>query len=730
MTALGFRQRLGSLAVLMSLGVLISASCVQAQPPAATVRNTPAQVSVASRASAVELASEGRFQSVLELLPDDAPETASLRQSLLGHLKQESDRKADIVAEYDETLDKLRTQLEEDNVDEALTSALQLRALRAPGKNVLAEPAVVEVIKQSQIAADEAAEEDRWLESLDLYRSLDALYDDQLTYRPQIERIGRRLRLMDTYAPKALHAIYVDRAKQLGLDEPPPLDQETAKWENRVEGVNRSMVRQALYQSAKGHITTSGYQPLLVDGIKALELFVDVEEIGDTFNSMRDEKLVERFKARLDELRVDMVNSQQQPNFLDAKRLIERVCDANEKTLQLPEPVVLFEFADGAMSGLDDFSGMIWPSDLSEFMRATTGKFTGVGIQISKSGGRLVVISPLENTPAQKAGVKPGDIIAQVDGHDTTNWSLDHAVRAITGPEGTFVNLGIERAGARKLVEVRIRRAEIILESVRGWEHRPEGGWNYIIDPDLKVGYIRLSQFINNSADEMDAAIESMQAQGGPRALILDLRGNPGGLLSSAIEVADRFIERGTIVSTVDARQVPTPPATARSHRTYDNFPVVVLINGGSASASEIVAGALQAHNRAVVVGDRSFGKGSVQDVFPLNTGRAHLKLTTQYYRLPDDTIIHRRPGAKTWGIEPDVPVYMTPAEMTAAFELRQEVDVLRGPDDPAPVNEDGEESPDDIEALVAKNIDPQLSTAVLIAKTQVMADKIKVARN
>lgn len=194
--------------------------------------------------------------------------------------------------------------------------------------------------------------------------------------------------------------------------------------------------------------------------------------------------------------------------------------------------------------------------------------------------------------------------------------------------------------------------------------------------------------------------------------------------------MADRFIERGTIVSTVDARQVPTPPATARSHRTYDNFPVVVLINGGSASASEIVAGALQAHNRAVVVGDRSFGKGSVQDVFPLNTGRAHLKLTTQYYRLPDDTIIHRRPGAKTWGIEPDVPVYMTPAEMTAAFELRQEVDVLRGPDDPAPVNEDGEESPDDVEALVAKNIDPQLSTAVLIAKTQVMADKIKVARN
>src|SRR5690606_24892022 len=138
----------------------------------------------------------------------------------------------------------------------------------------------------------------------------------------------------------------------------------------------------------------------------------------------------------------DVANAQQQPNFLDAKRLIDRICEANASTLQLPEPVILFEFADGAMSGLDDFSGMIWPSDQSEFMRATTGKFTGVGIQISKSSGRLVVISPLENTPAQRAGVKAGDIIAQVDGHDTTNWPLDHAVRAITGPEDTSVTLG------------------------------------------------------------------------------------------------------------------------------------------------------------------------------------------------------------------------------------------------------------------------------------------------
>src|SRR5690606_1109165 len=122
--------------------------------------------------------------------------------------------------------------------------------------------------------------------------------DDQLTYRLQIERIGRRLRLLDTYAPAALYALYVERAKQLDLDEPPPLDAEVARWENRVEGINRSMVRQALYQAAKGHITTTGYRPLLVDGIKALELFLDVPEIADTFTSMKNPDLTNRFKTK------------------------------------------------------------------------------------------------------------------------------------------------------------------------------------------------------------------------------------------------------------------------------------------------------------------------------------------------------------------------------------------------------------------------------------------------
>jgi carboxyl-terminal processing protease len=371
---------------------------------------------------------------------------------------------------------------------------------------------------------------------------------------------------------------------------------------------------------------------------------------------------------------------------------------------------------------------------LEEFNKTTQGEFSGVGIQIqSDESGNLKVVSPLEDTPAYKAGIKPDDIISHINGKSAKNISLNQAVRTITGPSGTMVTLTV-RSPDGKVKDYPIKRETIKVASLKGWLRKPGGGWDYTVDAENKIAYMRLTNFTKDSPRELDKAIDQIKENGG-RGIILDLRYNPGGLLTSATEIADKFLKEGVIVSTHPDRDTGNPPtvAVAKPEDGDTDLPLIVLVNQYSASASEIVSGALKDQKRALIVGERTFGKGSVQMLFPLADRTAYLKLTTSHYYLPSGRCLHREENSKEWGVEPDVTVEMTPEQMRAAIDARQDSDVLRDPGAPAhgdapKLQDKGQKVEEKVGKKVKKGLlssDPQLSAALLLLKLQLAGAQI-----
>ncbi|HEX7009644.1 MAG TPA: S41 family peptidase, partial [Phycisphaeraceae bacterium] len=593
------------------------------------------------------LAEAGRFDELLTRLKAGSPDVFGLPgvESLIADLERYQAHSADQVQHrrqaYQEALAKIDQERQAGWLEEALVAAIDAHSLAEDQVALLSDQKVQTLVQEAQHAAQAAEEAQDWVQALTYYRLLDLLFDDHATYRDDVRRIARHVRVLELYAPARLQELYRAQMKRReqaraqrdaqnadgdakadaddALNTPDDPIVEQGPWQVRLKGVQISMLRQALRQAAQQHIGHKGYTTLMQGAIDALLVLVRSKALGDTFPSLNDPLRVRPFQAELERIAGNLkAPTRQEMTFLETISLIDRIMLRNNQTVNLPEAVLVYEMTEGAMEMLDEFSAVIWPWDREQFARSTSGRFTGVGIQIRRQNGRLVVVSPLPDTPAQRAGIKAGDIIAQVDGRDTSTWSLDRAVREITGPEGTYVTLGIERADKPDLIEYRIQRAQIDIDSVRGWARLGGDRWDYFIDPENRIGYVRLSQFIPQTADELDEAVSQMEADGPLNGLILDLRFNPGGLLGSAIAVADRFVAEGPIVFTVNADGERTAESRAKRHHTYKPFPVVVLINQGSASASEIVAGALQDYGRAVIVGTRSFGKGSVQDVFQL----------------------------------------------------------------------------------------------------------------
>lgn len=311
---------------------------------------------------------------------------------------------------------------------------------------------------------------------------------------------------------------------------------------------------------------------------------------------------------------------------------------------------------NGMLDGLDPYSNFIGPTEWKQFDRATKGKFGGIGVQISMQDGVLTVISPLAGTPAYEAGIIAGDRILEVNGEDLRGWTLNDVVDKLTGPAGSEVTMKILHPPYDgKPFTVTLKRANINIESVLGDTHGPDDQWDFMIDKENKIGYIRINSFIQDTKDDLLTAIEKLQKEG-MKGLILDLRYNPGGLLTSAIEVSDLFVKDGTIVSTKGRRGIDRV-YEAKADGTLPDFPMVILVNGYSASASEIVAACLQDHKRAIIVGERTWGKGSVQNVIELENGSSALKLTTAAYSRPNGHNIHRFEDSKPddeWGVSPN----------------------------------------------------------------------------
>ncbi|MFO0868891.1 MAG: S41 family peptidase [Pirellulales bacterium] len=323
----------------------------------------------------------------------------------------------------------------------------------------------------------------------------------------------------------------------------------------------------------------------------------------------------------------------------------------------------------GLLTKLDQHSSYIPPDDIESFKGSVESEFGGIGIQVSLEGGRLIVISPLVGTPAYRAGIQAGDWISEINGQTTRDITLDEAVKRMKGKIGTTVRVTVVHARDGKSEALTLAREVVRVETVLGDRRRADDSWDFLLDHERKIGYIRLTSFGRHTPNELRKALQQLADQQ-VRALILDVRFNPGGLLSAAIDVSDLFVADGRIVSTV-GRNVDEQVVYAKREGTYGDFPLVVLANQFSASASEIVAACLQDHERAIVVGERTWGKGSVQNIIELEGGRSALKLTTASYQRPNGRNIHRFEGAgeeDEWGVKP-----------SPGYEVKLSVDELRG---------------------------------------------------
>ena len=337
----------------------------------------------------------------------------------------------------------------------------------------------------------------------------------------------------------------------------------------------------------------------------------------------------------------------------------------------------------GMLSKLDQYSNFIPPERLQRFKSGVENEFGGIGIIVSTRKGRLEIISPLVGTPAYRAGMLPGDHILEIGGQTTEGMTIDGAITLMKGEIGSSIDVKIRHAGDKTPVVLNLKREIIRVPTVFGHRRNADDSWDYFCDRRRKIGYVRMTGFGRHSVAELRSAIRRLRKQE-MRGLILDLRFNPGGLLSAAIQVCDMFVSQGVIVST-QGRNTPKRVWRARKSDTHAGFPMVVLVNHYSASASEIVSACLQDHNRATVVGERSWGKGSVQNIIELENGLSALKLTTAGYRRPSGKNIHRFEGASEqdeWGVKPNdgFEVKFSGAENRALTAFRQQLDVVKRP--------------------------------------------------
>ncbi|MCA9011577.1 MAG: S41 family peptidase [Planctomycetaceae bacterium] len=308
----------------------------------------------------------------------------------------------------------------------------------------------------------------------------------------------------------------------------------------------------------------------------------------------------------------------------------------------------------GMATHLDPYSSYIAPRNVRQFDRFIDQEFGGIGIHVNGTGGKLEILSVLPGTPAFRAGLKAGDEIVEVDAKSTKGLTQAALTERLIGPSGRPVELGIVRAGSAATEHISVVRETIQIPTVVGMQRNPDQTWNYWLDAASKLGYLRITHFTKHTPEELQLVMETL-TMSELKGVVVDLRSNPGGLLTAAIEISDMFLESGKIVS-VKGRAVPERSWQAKPGNTFPAIPVAVLVNRYSASASEVLSAALQDNSRAVIIGERTFGKGSVQTVLRLESGKSLLKLTTANYYRPNGVNIHRTEDMRPeddWGVQP-----------------------------------------------------------------------------
>jgi carboxyl-terminal processing protease len=685
-------------------------------------------------------ASDGHWDAV-ELLLNNVPEdeeSAELK-SFKAQLKtyrehRNAEQLASSVAR-DEALVEMKTRFDDGNILQAMQSAVKAQTLSNSLDEIMYNEDVQAVLMQAQrdVASLNQSENILTAQTLLFYlrtfyegtsrRDLYELWNDEL------EAVALQVSLLRQYAPKHLHTLFVARAEILG-DEPPEdyTEQAADNWIERIHDIDEPMVIRALAAAVNEHMSSPQWNELIEGGLNAVKKLGETPIIEETFKKASDPHLQAMW---IDGVNDELESSPQYLQHISGKRLLtqifKRLLTLNDKAMELPKGMILREFGDGSMGKLDKYSAIIWPDEKRRFDQQTEGNFVGVGIVIRENTkGEIMVVNPIEGAPAYYGGIQPEDVILAVNGKSASGWSLNDAVDRITGPRGTAVNLTIRRETEDEPMNITLTRDSIKLHSVQGWwkkdlDEEGQPNWDWYVDNENKIGYIRLTNFSEESCSDMLSAIREMNKEGQPKGLILDLRYNPGGLLPSARQISDLFVNSGTIVSGETANGEESFHMRARQNQSHlADWPVVLLINEGSASASEIVAGCVQAHNAAIIVGQRSWGKGSVQTVHQIAMD-ANVKLTTQYYRLPSPDggitpgrFVHKRRGSTDWGVVPHIEVKMSPDQITKSNQLRQDADTI--------LVDTVLDERLDINDLITLGLDPQLETALLLLRANALS--------
>ncbi|HEX4142122.1 MAG TPA: S41 family peptidase [Pirellulales bacterium] len=387
------------------------------------------------------------------------------------------------------------------------------------------------------------------------------------------------------------------------------------------------------------------------------------------------------------------------------------------------EPVDNQKLFEGAIKGmvdqLDPFSGYIGRRDARQFQQVVLEqRFDGIGIEVAidPKTRQLRVSTPMVGTPAYEAGIQAGDLITAIDGRDTTGVALGQLSELLRGDSGGVVTLDVLRGGETKPREFRLVRREIKVDTVLGDTRKADDTWNFFLPGKDHLGYVRITSFGDRTAEEFEAALDELRA-GGVRGLVLDLRDNPGGLLDSAADVAGLFLDAGDLLVTTRGREGKELERwVVERTGAYRQLPLVVLVNHDSASAAEIVAAALADHHRAIIVGERTYGKGTVQNVIPIEGGRSVLKLTIATYWRPSGKNIHRLDRSRRndeWGVKPDAgdEVKLSNKAFAQWQKERRERDVI------------GAKTPSGAEQK-APLVDPQLDRAVECLEDEIARER------
>jgi len=737
------------------VGLALFAGTVAAQP-ADTVATGQGGNAVSNVWNAAESGSESGLRDRL----GDLGAATAVDPALLSSIELYQTNLAQREATRTEKVEEVRTEIEDAfaafkdsgsriKLSEALTSAVELQMLLSEDEAFFADTTVASLLDEARTGAAQAEADADWIMASELYYRLDAVYDRSGEFQPDLDRLTKRLGMIRLYAPERLWALRNERRLDEDLDPLPPYNAYGDDFRTKLDGINRAMVYKALSRAAMNHVERQNpdnldgvnLRAMLHAGLGAVQTMATTTDLEAAFPRLADETQRAAFISKLNAIARDL-DRQKRLDGSDIRNTLESVLDASEDTVAIMPEALIHEFGNGALEETDTYTAVIWPDELARFRRSTQGEFYGVGIQIQLDEMmNIEIVTPLEGTPAQRAGIRTGDVIKSVDGISAVGLSLDQAIEVITGPAGTPVTLGVERKqedGSLAELEFELARAKVDLPSVKGWRKVGPGDrdWDWFIDEESGIGYIWLSGFTEDTTEDFDYAVQAMRhSPSGLQGLILDLRYNPGGLLDQAVSISNRFVNEGLIVRTETADGIVTERQHARrlpGALSVQDVPVVVLVNEGSASASEIVAGAIQAGARrgnvqALILGQRSFGKGSVQNVFALEGGIAAMKLTTQYYKIDAPRMIHRRPGSTEWGIEPDLAVEMLPSQQQDMLLLRREADVLPLDEHGEIINNDERPDPD---TLLTDGIDLQVQTALVLLQSQAVGQSRQAKRD